>query len=90
MHRRRQTPTGIHSFRLSSLAKPRLAFSKDLDRVCSLHETHNDSPKVVPASDDEIHVEQLVDVEQDARQVGHEEHADDADQDHAQLEVLGL
>ena len=35
-------------------------------------------------------MEELVEVEEDARHVGDEEHADDAHQDHPQLQVLGL
>ena len=44
----------------------------------------------VAASDHQVHFEDLVEVQKEARQVRHEEHAHDADQDHGQLEVLGL
>lgn len=40
--------------------------------------------------DDVVDVEELVEVEEEPREVGHEEHAHDAHQDHGQLEVLGL
>ena len=47
-------------------------------------------PKVVAALDAAVHVEELVEVEEDARHVGDEEHADDAHQNHAQLQILRL
>ena len=47
-------------------------------------------PKVVAALDAAVHVEELVEVEEDARHVGDEEHADDAHQNHTQLQILRL
>ena len=47
-------------------------------------------PKIVPALDELVDVEELVEVEEDARHVGDEEHADHAHQDHPQLQVLRL
>ena len=47
-------------------------------------------PEVVAAADDVVHVEELVEVEQEPGQVGDEEHAHHAHQNHAQLKVLGL
>ena len=47
-------------------------------------------PKFVSALDELVDVEELVEVEEDARHVGDEEHADHAHQDHPQLQVLGL
>ena len=47
-------------------------------------------PKIVAALDELVDVEELVEVEEDARHVGDEEHADHAHQDHPQLQVLRL
>lgn len=47
-------------------------------------------PEVVPAADHQVHLKQLVEVEQQPREVGHEEHAHHADEEHGQLQVLGL
>ena len=42
------------------------------------------------ALDHQVHVEQLVQVEQEAGQVRDEEHAYDANQDHGKLKIFGL
>ena len=49
-----------------------------------------DLPKVVSALDAVVDVEELVQVEEDAWHVRDEEHADDAHQNHTQLQILRL
>ena len=46
--------------------------------------------EVDAARDHVVHVEELVQVEQQPRQVGHEEHAHDEDEEKGELKVLGL
>ena len=46
--------------------------------------------EVDAARDHVVHVEQLVQVEQQPRQVGHEEHAHDEDEEKGELKILGL
>ena len=53
-------------------------------------EKPNGRPEAIPARDHLVHDEQLVQIEQQPRQVRHEEHAHDAHEDQRQLEVFGL